>query len=246
MDTAHLTSMIHGPSVGIGAGIASVAIILILLAGGGKTILDVPSVAPTTDAQPTLQADRLVTDTHMGWILENSSPTLGDPDAPITLVEFGDYQCHFCSVFFNTTKPDIVKQYINTGKVKMNFKDFNIVGKDSVLASHGAYCAGTQGMFWTYHDVLYSNWAGENTGWASRDNLERLAGDAGLEMGGWNECVVGQYGSSTILASNTDAKKLGLTGTPAFFVIGPDGSIVRIMGAQDYEEFVRIFDGMLE
>ena len=110
--------------------------------------------------------------------LENGSPILGNPNAPITLVEFGDYQCHFCNVFFHSTEPEILKNYVETGKVKMIFKDYNIIGPDSISASHGAHCAKDQNLFWEYHDILYSNWTGENNGWALiRESCEICTGD---------------------------------------------------------------------
>lgn len=176
----------------------------------------------------------------------NGSPVLGDPNAPITLVEFGDYQCHFCNVFFHSTEGNILKAYVDTGIVKMVFKDYNIIGPDSVEASHGAHCADDQGMFWEYHDVLYSNWAGENNGWASGPNLERFAIQIGLDMEVWRACMSDRPHSGTILASNQDAKELGITGTPAFYVIGPDSSVTNISGAQPYHVFQRVFEEMLE
>ena len=98
----------------------------------------------------------------------NASPFLGDPDAPITLVEFGDYQCFFCNKFFHETEGILLQNYVETGKVKVIFKDFTIIGPDSINAAHGAHCANDQGLFWEYHDILYSNWTGENNGWADR------------------------------------------------------------------------------
>ena len=117
--------------------------------------------------------------------LANGSPILGNPNAPVTLVEFGDYQCHFCNVFFHSTEEDILTNYVETGKVKMIFKDYNIIGPDSISASHGAHCANEQDAFWEYHDILYSNWTGENNGWASSENLKKFAQEIDLNMETW-------------------------------------------------------------
>ena len=124
----------------------------------------------------------------------------------------------------------------------MIFKDFNIIGPDSIRASHGAHCANDQGLFWEYHDILYSNWTGENNGWASSKNLAKFAQEIGLDMDKWSECVTNGSHSQTILASNEDAKSLKITGTPAFFVIGPDGKTTRVFGAQPFEAFEKIFE----
>jgi len=175
----------------------------------------------------------------------NGSPILGNPYAPITLVEFGDYQCHFCNVFFHSTEEQIIQNYVKTGKVKMIFKDFNIIGPDSTAASHGAHCAEEQGMFWEYHDVLYNNWTGENNGWASSENLLKFAKDIGLDTDRWSECMANGTYSQIILASNNDAEDLDLTGTPAFFIIGSDGTTTPLFGAQPFESFKQVIDSKL-
>jgi protein-disulfide isomerase len=182
----------------------------------------------------------------LNTFLANGSPILGNTHAPITLIEFGDYQCHFCNVFFHSTEEDILKNYVETGKVKMIFKDYNIIGPDSVNASHGAHCANDQGLFWEYHDILYSNWTGENNGWASSENLGKFAQEIGLDMDVWSECMSNGIHSQTILASNEDAKSLELTGTPAFFVIGPDGKTTRLFGAQPFDTFEKVFENELK
>lgn len=233
--------MIHGPSIAIGAGIASIAIIIAFVTLNGTSEQVELSIEPS----PTVQQAGPPKIT-LNTFVANGSPILGNSDAPITLVEFGDYQCHFCNVFFHSTEDDILEKYVNTGKVKMIFKDYNIIGPDSINASHGAHCANDQGLFWEYHDILYSNWTGENNGWASSENLGKFAQGMGLDMDSWSECMVNGQHSQTILASNDDAGKLGLTGTPAFFVIGPDGKTTKLFGAQPLEAFERIFEEELE
>ncbi|QUC65409.1 thioredoxin domain-containing protein [Nitrosopumilus sp. K4] len=233
--------MIHGPSVGIGAGITAGIIIATFFVMGNfadQKELVMEQTPTNEEAGPPKIT--------MATFLENTSPVLGNPNAPITLVEFGDYQCHFCNVFFHNTEGSILKNFVETGKVKMVFKDYTIIGPDSVTAAHGAHCADDQGMFWEYHDILYNNWNGENNGWASSDNLFKFAQEVGLDMDEWSECMTNSKHSQIILASNNDAKALGLTGTPSFFVIGPDNKVTKIFGAQPYSQFEKIFNSMLE
>ena len=182
----------------------------------------------------------------MDTFVSNGSPILGDPDAPITLVEFGDYQCHYCNVFFQSIEKDILKNYVDTGKVKIIFKDYNIIGEDSVKASQGAHCANDQGLFWEYHDILYSNWTGENNGWASPSNLSAFANEINVNMDQWTECMNEKSHSKTIMESNNDARSLELTGTPAFFVINSNGEVTKLFGAQPFEVFKKVFDEQLE
>jgi len=233
--------MIHGPSLAIGATISSIVIIIAFI--GFNSISNQPELVmePSPTIQQTGPAE-ITADTFFA----NGSPILGNPNAPVTLVEFGDYQCHFCNVFFHSTEEDILKNYVETGKVRMIFRDYNIIGPDSVNASNGAHCANDQGLFWEYHDILYSNWTGENNGWASSKNLEKFAQEIGLDMEIWSDCMTNGIHSKTILASNDDAKDLGITGTPAFFVIGPDNKVTKLSGAQPLEVFEKTFDEMLE
>ena len=233
--------MIHAPSLAIGAIIASITITLVIF--GFNNISDEIglSVEPTPKMEQ-VEPKKITIDTF----LLNGSPILGNPNAPITLVEFGDYQCHYCNVFFQTIEDDIIKNYVETGKVKMIFKDYNIIGEDSIKASQGAHCANDQGLFWEYHDILYSNWTGENNGWASSENLAIFAQQIGLNMNKWSECMNKGSHSQIILKSNDDARALELTGTPAFFVINSEGKVSKLFGAQPFEVFKKIFDKKLE
>ena len=201
----------------------------------------------TNNEESTLQMIEGVTNME-DTLLNNGSPPLGSDTAPVTIVEFGDYQCHFCNVFFHSTHKEIIAEYIITGDVKMIFKDYNIIGPDSVSASHGAHCAGEQDRFWEYHDTMYSHWTGENNGWASPENLAILAKSIdGLDIHTWTECVDTQRYAHNILASNNDARKLNLGGTPAFFVFDSDdaNSIRQISGAQPFDVFESVIQQRL-
>ena len=233
--------MLHAPSLAIGAIIASITITLVIFGFNNSSNEIELSIEPTPKMDQ-IGPEKITIDTF----LSNGSPILGDPDAPITLVEFGDYQCHYCNVFFQSIEKDIVKNYVDTGKVKIIFKDYNIIGEDSVIASQGAHCANDQGLFWEYHDILYSNWTGENNGWASPENLAIFAQQIGLNMNKWSECMKKGSHSQIILKSNDDARALELTGTPAFFIINSEGKVTKLFGAQPFEVFKKIFDNQLE
>ena len=233
--------MIHAPSLAIGAIIASITITLVIFGVNNSSNEIELSIEPTPEMDQ-IGPKKITIDTF----LSNGSPILGDPNAPITLVEFGDYQCHYCNVFFQSIEKDIVKNYVDTGKVKIIFKDYNIIGEDSVIASQGAHCANDQGLFWEYHDILYSNWTGENNGWASSENLAIFAQQIDLNMNKWSECMKKGSHSQIILKSNDDARTLELTGTPAFFIINSEGKVSKLFGAQPFEVFKKIFDSQLE
>ncbi len=101
-----------------------------------------------------------------------SLPALGDPNAPVAVVEFADFQCPFCERFFSTTESDLIKNYVNTGKIRFIFRNFSFLGPDSTTAAEGAYCANEQGKFWEYHNYLYQHQGPENSGTFSQANLE--------------------------------------------------------------------------
>src|SRR3970040_1655347 len=226
------TRGLHGPSLGIGAGIAIVSIISVFVAMN------------VIDTNPELQFEEKTPNQEVTLSLftANASPYLGDENAPITLVEFGDYQCFFCHKFFNETESAILKNYVETGKVKIIFKDFTIIGPDSIAAANAAHCAKDQGKFWEYHDTLYNNWGGENNDWASSENLLKFAQSIELNEESFVKCMVEKKYDQLVTSSNNDARTLGLTGTPGFFIICPDNHTTKIPGAQPYESFQRIFE----
>ncbi len=232
--------ILHGPSLGIGAGITAVVIVAVFFGmntfGQEKELVLEETEIPNTTSQ----------EIRLSVFTENGSPYLGDPDAPITLVEFGDYQCFFCNKFFHNTEQKILENYVDTGKVKIIFKDLTIIGPDSITAAHAAHCADDQGLFWEYHDTLYNNWNGENNGWASSENQLRMAQDVGLNIDEFTDCMLNEIHTQIISASNADARTLGLTGTPAFFVIGSNNQVTKIPGAQPFDVFQKIFDSKLE
>lgn len=236
---------IHGPSLGIGAAITAISILGTFFILGLDTSENDKPVAKIT-LSDTEQASENNNKVALSLFSAKATSLLGSSDATVTMVEFGDYQCFYCNRFFHNTESEIVKNYIDTGKVKMIFKDFTIIGEDSVNAAHASHCANEEGKFWEYHDALYNHWTGENNGWASFDNLVEIAKQVGLDEASFRTCMTDERYASIIEQSNSDARALGITGTPAFFVIGPDNTVTKIGGAQPYEVFEKIFESQLK
>ncbi|WP_245867422.1 DsbA family protein [Candidatus Nitrosotalea bavarica] len=234
---------IHLPSIGIGVGVVIAVVVIVFFMFGQGTQKQTVSLPPI---QTQGQGNATTGQASIHLLIDNTSPILGSKNAPITMIEFGDYQCFYCHQFYNSTEPDIVKNYINTGKVRMVFKDFTIIGQDSVNAAHASHCAQEQGKFWDYHDALYNNWAGENTGWASSDNLLKFAKQVGLDPNMFNQCMTQSKYISVVEGSLSNAKDLGLTGTPDFFIILPDHTVTKVVGAQPFQVFDNIFKSQLK
>ncbi|MEM3065675.1 MAG: thioredoxin domain-containing protein [Candidatus Nitrosotenuis sp.] len=166
------------------------------------------------------------------------SPILGSESAPVTIIEFGDYQCPFCQRWNLQTKPLIEQNYINSGKAKLVYVDLPIVGADSLKAHASSYCASEQGLYWQYHDHLYKNQGHENDGWAKPQNLKVLASKLdGLDTQKFNECLDSGKYENRVKENKNIAMKGGARSTPTFVIIGPDGSETRISGAQPYSIF---------
>ena len=177
---------------------------------------------------------------------QNGSPVLGSPDAPVTIVEFGDYQCPFCQRWNTNTKPPIVENFIETGKAKLVFVDLAIIGPDSQKAHAGSYCADEQGLYWEYHDFLYANQGHENNGWVNSNNLKSLvSGIDGLDTDSFAQCLDSGKYEQRVKDNTNIAKKAGARSTPYFIIIGPTGDSVSISGAQPYGAFQQAIENML-
>lgn len=167
-----------------------------------------------------------------------ASPVLGSPSAPVTIIEFGDYQCPFCQKWNLNTKPLIEQNYIDTGMVQLIYVDLPIVGADSLKAHAGSYCANEQGMYWQYHDFMYKNQGHENDGWANTANLKTLVQQLdGLDAQKFAECLDSGKYEGQVRENQNIAMKNGARSTPSFIVIGQDGEAIRITGAQPYSTF---------
>ena len=176
------------------------------------------------------------------------NPFKGDPNAKLTLIEFSDYQCPFCSRYVRETLPEIEKEYIATGKLKYVFRDFPIesIHQNALLASSAANCAGEQNKYWEMHDRLFSN---QNTLGAA--DMPAHAKALGLDETRFKQCVDTRKYESMIRQRMTEGVSFGVQGTPTFFVglTKPDDPKVKIIasisGARPYASFKEILERVL-
>lgn len=182
-------------------------------------------------------------DFTMADFTSRGSPYEGNSAAPITIVEFGDYQCTYCYKFHGSSLDVIKSEYLDTGKANLIFVDFPLNGPDSVLAAEASHCADDQGKFWAYHNELYQNWAGERTGWVNRDSLNKFAGTVGLDITQFNECLDSKKYNSQVNGSYDFGQKIGIGATPSFLVIS-GSDVIKITGNQPIEVFRKTLDGI--
>ena len=173
--------------------------------------------------------------------LLHGSTILGNPDAKITIVEFGDYQCTFCYKFHNDVMKKIHDQYIKSGDVNFIYKDLPLNGQSSIMASEASYCAQKQNHYWQYHDKLYNNWGGENTGWITQDALIGFAIESGLDLNEFNSCMKNSEFKQKVLDNEQFAREINIRATPSFLIFS-DKEVYRIIGAQPFEKFEQIFE----
>ena len=161
----------------------------------------------------------------------------GEEDAPVTMIEFSDFQCPFCGRFFTQTLPLIQEQYINAGKVKFVYKDFPLesIHPMALPAALAARCAGEQGKFWEYHDMIF-----ENQALLSDSILRQWASDLGLNTANFNSCLDSQKYLSEIRQDLQEGEAAGVRGTPGFLVNGQ-----LISGAQPFSAFQQAIESQL-
>jgi protein-disulfide isomerase len=176
------------------------------------------------------------------------TPTLGPADAPVVLIEFSDYECPFCIRHTRETMPQIDANYIRPGRIQYAFRDFPIdqLHPEAIRAHEAGRCAAEQDKFWQLHKHLFSA-----PGTHTTQALEGLAGQAGLDVRAFAECLASGRTTAAVRAAGEFASDLGATGTPAFFVGVRDPAteevrVVRaITGAQPYEVFAKTLDEVL-
>lgn len=212
-------------------GIISVIIIVIL---ASASVLHSDSQTLNLDMQRT----------HGKISTAMGSPLLGSESAKVTIVEFGDYQCHQCYNWFHNTKDSVVENYIETGKANLVFVDLAFLGRDSLRAASASYCAEEQGKYWEFHDLLYNSQEGIDSGWANSERLKAFAFSLGLDMKLFDNCVDSGKFAKRVQYNIHEAKKQGATGTPTFFIVDSDGEQQKLVGAQPYSVFKNVLDSM--
>ena len=176
---------------------------------------------------------------------ENGSPILGSESAPITIVEFGDYQCEACYAWFHNTRDTLIDNYIETGKAKLVFVDLPFLGRDSPKAAQASYCAEDQEKYWEYHAMLYTFQDGHpDSGWADRDRLNSFAFSLDMSIDEFNECMDSSKYKKRVKANYDEAVKNRVQSTPTFIIISEDGKKEQFSGAQPYSVFAATIASM--
>lgn len=165
----------------------------------------------------------------------DGDPYLGDENAPVTVIEFSDYQCPFCRSFWRDTLPLVKSEYIDTGKVMFVYRDYPLsIHPSALMAANAANCAGEQGLYWEMHDKIFERQdkLGNGTITFGIEDLKNWAGEVGLKQSEFNSCLDSGKYNQEIAEDLNDGGAAGVGGTPTFFINGK-----LLVGALPFEAF---------
>lgn len=186
-----------------------------------------------TDPTPTLGPTEVADLSGFYTGIPSSGMSLGNADAPIVVIEYADYQCPFCANFALNLEPSLVQQYVTTGQVRFEFRPMPILSdlplddpaNESVLAAEAAMCAADQGLFWSFHHLLYSKQHGENVGTFNPEALVTYAREGGLDVDAFTTCLAEGTHKQDVIAYREQGDADKVSGTPTFLV-----NDIRLLG----------------
>lgn len=200
----------------------------------GENLAEEGEVVP----RPTLSADQqaqrqLVMETLVG----ETRHFKGDPDAPVTIIEFSDFQCGYCGSFARDAGVEIEQEYIDQGLVRFGYWHFPFLGPGSLLAAEASECAADQDAFWAFHDGLFSGRVNN----FSTENLTSLADELNLDPTEFTACLESGKHSSRVQAQHSLAQQIGVQSTPTFLING-----TPVIGAQPFAAFQQVIEANRE
>jgi protein-disulfide isomerase len=168
--------------------------------------------------------------------IPQDGPTLGQADAPVEIIEFGDMQCPACASSARSTLPDVVREFVKPGTAKITFVPIAFLGDDSERGALGAEAAAMQDGMWPFMTVLYHNQGSENSGWLTEAVMQAVADGIGLDVDQWKKDFGGQEVVTAFFEAASRAEEANVPSTPTFVFHGPDGT-TQFSGAKDISAF---------
>ncbi len=232
----------------IGTGIFALLFLVTLLNGGLFGTSQQAPNAPAPSAQP--GGGELPTVSVDMKKLADDDAALGDANAPITMIEFSDFQCPFCRRHYFDSHKQIVDNYVKTGKVKIIYRDFPLgFHQGAQPAAEATECAEEQGKFWEMHDKIFEeqNKLGQGTVQFTVDDLKSWATDIGLDSTKFNTCLDSGKYKSEVQKDLQDGSASGVQGTPGFFIGKTNGNTATfVAGAYPYATLAQVIEEQLK
>ncbi len=172
--------------------------------------------------------------------LQPNGLSLGDPNAPVQMVEYADFQCPHCYNVYLGAEDELIETYIDTGLVHFTYRPVGFLGPESDSSAAAAFCAAEQNLFWPYHDTLFANFSHSNAGGYSDSRLISMADSVGLDVPAFEQCMADGTGLAGMQAAVDEARANGVNGTPAFIING-----TLLGGSRTFEQLAEVIDAAL-
>lgn len=221
--------------IGLVIGVVLGAVGMTLFSSRSGVTTTVEQVDPAAPGQPAA-AETNNRPTLMDAAIEQTRHFKGDPNAPITIIEFSDFKCGYCGRFATEAGQQIEEQYIKTGVVRFGYQSIAILTPESQHAAEASECAADQNAFWEYHDLLFER-LGSGQGDFSRENLKQYAAELGLDRSAFNACMDTEKYADAVQNQTIAASSMGVQSTPTFIINGQP-----FVGAQPFEAFQRVIE----
>lgn len=172
--------------------------------------------------------------------LQPNGLSLGDPNAPVQMLEYADFQCSYCYNVYLGAEDELIKTYVDTGLVYFTYRTVGFLGPESDSSAASAVCAAEQNLFWPYHDTLFANYSHSNAGGYSDARLLSMAESVGLDIPAYQQCLADGTGTAGMQAAVDEARAQGINGTPAFIING-----TLLSGSRTFEQLAEAIDAAL-
>ena len=220
--------------------------VLLAAAGLAAALIAVSVSGAKKESAPTAVHDVSATEGLLAGIPQHGN-VLGNPQAPVTIVEYADYQCPYCARWALDTLPAIIDEYVRPGKAKIVYQGIAILGEDSVTALQAADAAGRQNKLWQVSELLFHNQGGENTGWVTEDLLTQIGASVqGLDVGKMMDDRTSPAVVTAMANAQAAAQTAGVTGTPHFEIGKTGGPMTQLQGARPLDDFRQVLDSLLQ
>lgn len=202
-----------------------VVVVIIVVGSGGKTGGDSSNLSDVGEVSTLLKG------------IPQTATVLGKPGAPVKIFEYGDLQCPFCKANAEEITPPIIENAVRKGEATLTFRNFIIIGPESVPAGEAALAAGAQGKAWSFIELWYRNQGEENSGYVTEEFIESIGKGAGIpNLDQWNKERKSKKYKKTLEETTKQAQKIGFEGTPSFAVEGPNSEGLELLGTPESTE----------
>jgi protein-disulfide isomerase len=213
------TRLLQFAAGGVFLAVIIVVVVIIAVGGGGSSGGDASNLVEKPQVEKLLSGS------------PQSGTTIGSKTAPVKIFEYGDLQCPICKEYSEEILPEIIENQVKKGEASITFRNFIIIGPQSIPAGEAALAAGAQDKGWSFIETWYRNQGEENSGYATDEFIESMAKYVGIpDMAKWKKEWKGKKYKKTVESTTSQAQKLGFTGTPSFSIEGPKSEGLELLG----------------